>query len=78
MDDTQKKVVEKIITRAIIGHMIDYLQPDNYDDEVFYQIDKAEIFPDTENNDINRIGKIDVLQSEIQNKITDFLELLKG
>jgi len=78
MNDTQKKAVEKIIIKAIIGYMIDDLQSDNYDEEVFYQIDKAGIFPDTENNDIDRIGKIDVLQSEIQDKITGFLELLKG
>ena len=78
MDEVQKKAVEKIITRAIVGHMIDDLQPDNYDEEVFYQIDKTKIFTDLENNDIDRIGQIDVLQSDIQNKIINFLELLKG
>jgi len=78
MDEVQKKAVEKIITKAIIGYMIDDLQPDNYDEEVFYQIDKTKIFTDLENNDIDRIGQIDVLQSDIQNKIINFLELLKG
>jgi len=76
MNKKQEIKIKKIITKAIILEIIGYLQIDNCDEDIFYQIDKQGILTDYNDNDIETVDKISQWIDETQGRIRGFLKLL--